>query len=97
MFPNLEVRHLHAVIVLAEELNFTRAADRLHITQPALSKQITDLEAEHRFHLFTRDTRRVVELTDAGRAFVEEVALRSSIRSGLCISLMLHTTGPIAF
>ena len=55
MFPNLEVRHLHAVIVLAEELNFTRAADRLHITQPALSKQITDLEAEHRFHLFTRD------------------------------------------
>src|ERR1700722_14229348 len=72
MFPNLEVRHLHAVIVLAEELNFTRAADRLHITQPALSKQITDLEAGHRFHLFTRDTRRVVELTDAGRAFVEE-------------------------
>jgi len=72
MFPNLEIRHLHAVIVLAEELNFTRAADRLHITQPALSKQITDLEAEHRLHLFTRDTRRVVELTDAGRAFVEE-------------------------
>ncbi len=72
MFPNLEVRHLQAVIVLAEELNFTRAADRLHITQPALSKQITDLEAEHRLHLFTRDTRRVVELTDAGRAFVEE-------------------------
>src|ERR1700722_12701983 len=72
MFPNLEIRHLHAVIVLAEELNFTRAAARLHITQPALSKQITDLEAEHRLHLFTRDTRRVVELTDAGRAFVEE-------------------------
>src|SRR6202046_4644592 len=72
MFPNLEIRHLHAVIVLAEELNFTRAADRLHITQPALSKQITDLEGEYRLHLFTRDTRRVVELTDAGRAFVEE-------------------------
>ena len=72
MFPNLEVRHLHAVVVLAEELNFTRAADRLHITQPALSKQITDLEAEHRFHLFTRHKRRIVELTDAGRLFVEE-------------------------
>ena len=72
MFPNVEVRHLHAVIALAEELNFTRAADRLHITQPALSKQITDLEAEHRFHLFTRHKRRVVELTDAGRVFVEE-------------------------
>ena len=72
MFPNVEVRHLHAVIALAEELNFTRAADRLHITQPALIKQITDLEAEHRFHLFARNKRRVVELTDAGRVFVEE-------------------------
>ena len=72
MFPNLEVRHLHAVVVLAEERNFTRAADRLHITQPALSKQITDLEAEHQFHLFTRHKRRIVELTDAGRLFVEE-------------------------
>jgi len=72
MFPHFEVRHLQAVIVLAEELNFTRAADRLHITQPALSKQITDLEESHRFHLFTRDKRRVVELTNAGRVFVEE-------------------------
>ena len=74
MFPNLEVRHLHAVIVLAEELNFTRAAHRLHLTQSTLSKQITEIEEEHRFQLFTRDNRRVVpvELTDAGRVFVEE-------------------------
>ena len=72
MFPSVEIRHLLAVIALAEELNFRRAADRLHITQPALSKQITDLETEHRFHLFNRNKRRVVELTDAGRLFVEE-------------------------
>jgi DNA-binding transcriptional LysR family regulator len=72
VFPSVEIRHLLAVIALAEELNFRRAADRLHITQPALSKQITDLEAEHQFHLFTRDKRRIVELTDAGRLFVEE-------------------------
>jgi LysR family transcriptional regulator, benzoate and cis,cis-muconate-responsive activator of ben and cat genes len=72
VFPSVEIRHLLAVIALAEELNFRRAADRLHITQPALSKQITDLEAEHQFHLFTRDQRRIVELTDAGRLFVEE-------------------------
>ncbi len=79
MFPALEVRHLHAVIVLAEELNFTRAAERLHITQSALSRQITEVEKEHRFRLFTRDNRRVVrvELTDAGRVFVEEA--RSSL------------------
>ena len=74
MFPTVEVRHLHAVIVLAEELNFTRASHRLNITQSTLSKQISELEERHRFQLFTRDNRRVVrvELTDAGRVFVEE-------------------------
>jgi DNA-binding transcriptional LysR family regulator len=72
MFPNLDVRHLHAVDVLAEELNFTRAADRLHITQSALSKQITEIEEHHRFHLFTRKHKRNVELTQVGHLFVEE-------------------------
>ena len=72
MFPNFEVHQLQAVIVLAEELNFTRAADKLHISQPALSRKITDLEEQHRFHLFTRDKRLGLELTDAGRVFVEE-------------------------
>ncbi len=79
MFPSVEVRHLHAVIVLGEELNFTKAAHRLHLTQSALSRQIAEIEEQHRFRLFTRDNRRVVrvELTDAGRAFVEEA--RSSL------------------
>jgi len=72
VFPNVEVRYLHAVVVLAEELNFTHAAQRLRISQPALSKQITEIEEQLRFHLFTRDKKRVVELTDAGRIFVEE-------------------------
>ncbi len=72
VFPNIEVRHLHAVVSLAEELNFTRAALRLHITQPALSKQITEIEQEHRFQLFTRNNSRKVELTDVGRIFVQE-------------------------
>jgi DNA-binding transcriptional LysR family regulator len=80
VFPGVEVRHLLAVTVLAEELNFTRAADRLHITQPTLSKQIIELEAEHQFRLFTRDKRRGVELTDAGRLFVEEARLALSHR-----------------
>ena len=86
MFPNVEVRHLHAVIVLAEELNFTRAAHRLHITQPALSKQITELEEDHRVQLFTRDKKRNVELTDAGRVFVEEAH-----------SALLHTERAVHF
>ncbi|MGA7894587.1 MAG: LysR family transcriptional regulator [Candidatus Sulfotelmatobacter sp.] len=70
--PNVDFRHLYAVVVLAEEMNFTRAALRLHITQSTLSKQIAEIEVQHRFHLFTRDNKRVVQITDEGRIFVEE-------------------------
>ncbi|MGA7294939.1 MAG: LysR substrate-binding domain-containing protein [Terriglobales bacterium] len=72
MFPTVEVRHLHAVIVLAEELNFTRASHRLNITQSTLSKQIIEIEKHHGFHLFTRKNKRNVELSEVGRIFAEE-------------------------
>jgi len=72
MLPQVDVRHLHAVVTLAEELNFTRAAHRLCITQSALSRQITDLEKRHGFQLFNRDRKRAAELTEAGRTFVQE-------------------------
>jgi DNA-binding transcriptional LysR family regulator len=75
MFAKVEVRHLHAVTILAEELNFTRAAQKLHITQSALSKQITEVERHHGFKLFVRDRKRNVDLTDPGRIFVEEARL----------------------
>ena len=75
MFPGVEVRHLQAVLVLAEELNFTRAADRLHITQSGFSKQINEVEAQHGFHLFLRKNKKNVELTEVGRIFVEEARL----------------------
>src|SRR5579863_525157 len=75
VFPKVEIRHLHAVIVLAEELNFTRAADRLHITQSGFSKQINEVEALHRFQLFIRTNKKNVELTEVGRIFVEEARL----------------------
>jgi DNA-binding transcriptional LysR family regulator len=79
VFPNVEVRHLHAVIALGEQLHFTKAALRLNLTQSALSRQITEIEKQLRFRLFTRDNRRVVrvELTDAGQVFVAEA--RSSL------------------
>ena len=64
-----EVRLQLAAITLAEELNFTRAADRLKITQPALSKQIADLEDRIGFAVFKRNQKRV-ELTDAGQVFI---------------------------
>jgi DNA-binding transcriptional LysR family regulator len=75
VFPRVEVRHLRAVVVLAEELNFTRAADRLNITQSGFSKQINEVEAVHRFHLFIRANKKNVELTEVGRIFVEEARL----------------------
>ena len=72
MLPQLDVRHLYSVVILAEELNFTRAAHRLCITQSALSRQINELEKQHGFQLFNRDRKRAAQLTDAGRTFVEE-------------------------
>src|ERR1700684_2371188 len=75
VFPKVEIRHLHAVIVLAEELNFTRAADRLHITQSGFSKQINEVEGLHRFRLFIRTNKKNVELPEVGCIFVEEARL----------------------
>lgn len=66
-----DIRLLQAAIVLAEELHFSRAADRLHITQSALSKQIAKLEDEIGFQPFIHN-HQVVEITEAGRVFVEE-------------------------
>jgi DNA-binding transcriptional LysR family regulator len=67
----MELRQLRYFIAVAEELNFTRAAERLHIGQPPLSHAIQMLEADVGAQLFER-TKRWVRMTEAGRLFLDD-------------------------
>lgn len=68
---SIEIRHLRAFVAVAEELNFRRASERLHLAQPALSRTIRDMESLMGVTLFERSTRSV-RLTPAGASFLAE-------------------------
>lgn len=71
---DIELRHLRSFLVVAEELNFTRAAGELRVTQPSLTRTIRKLEEILGVRLFDRNTRRVV-LTPSGERLKTDLSL----------------------
>src|SRR5262245_6521416 len=67
----MELRHLRYFIAVAEEENVSRAALKLHVSQPGISRQIRDLEDEIGFQLFERSAKSL-KLTEAGKIFLTE-------------------------
>jgi DNA-binding transcriptional LysR family regulator len=102
----MELRHLRYFVAVAEALNFRKAAERLNVTRPALSKQIKDLEEETGLKLLDRDTVSVA-LTNAGSVFLGEarailadvdhaVALAREAQDGRRGELRIGSVGQIA-
>jgi DNA-binding transcriptional LysR family regulator len=81
----LELRDLEAFVALGEELHFTKAAERLRMSQPRLSQMLKRMEEDLAVHLVAR-TRRRVELTEAGRVLLEE-ARRTLAQARTAVSL----------
>src|SRR6266581_679470 len=67
----MELRHLRYFVAVGDTLSYTRASERLHLTQPSLTRQIKDLENELGVRLLDR-TRQRVNLTAEGRSFLSD-------------------------
>jgi LysR family transcriptional regulator, benzoate and cis,cis-muconate-responsive activator of ben and cat genes len=93
----MELRHLNYFVAVAEELNFSRAALRLYISQPALSRQIKNLEDELSVVLFLRQSDGL-KLTDAGTIFLEkakDILARSDVAVQTVKAYSINTDEPL--
>jgi DNA-binding transcriptional LysR family regulator len=90
---DLDLRKLRYFLAVAEDLSFTRAARRLHITQPVLSRQIRTLETQLGAQLFVRDSPGT-SLTPAGQLLLAEGATLASGAEALVTRLARIATGP---
>jgi DNA-binding transcriptional LysR family regulator len=84
----VELRHVRYFLAVAEYLNFSKAAQQLHIAQPPLSRQIRQLEDDLGVELFIR-SKRHVELTKAGQAFLGE-ARKLVVQAGHAVEAARH-------
>lgn len=84
----MELRHVRYFLAVAEYLNFSKAAQQLHIAQPPLSRQIRQLEDDLGVELFIR-SKRHVELTKAGQAFLGE-ARKLVVQAGHAVEAARH-------
>lgn len=89
----MELRHLRYFVAVAGEENVSRAALKLHVSQPALSRQIRDLEDELGFQLLERSAKSV-RLTDAGREFFKEsLAVLQRVEDAVMAARAIATGG----
>jgi DNA-binding transcriptional LysR family regulator len=70
MYPGIELRTMRYIVEVGNELHFSRAAEKVRVAQPSVSKQIRNVEEELGVELFKRNRKRV-EITEAGQAFIE--------------------------
>jgi len=87
----MELRQLHYFIAVAEALNFRKAAERLHITQPSVSRKVRQLEDELGVTLLIRD-RKQVHLTDAGRLVLHKA--KALLAEAAALAQSVHRTDP---
>ncbi len=90
----IEFRHLRYFVAVAEERNFTRAAARLHISQPTLGRQICDIESWLQVRLLNR-VRGGLELTQAGQEFLEQATQLLNGSDQLLAAMQHHSKRPL--